>query len=154
MVNHTINATPPERLQQYLQTTISAQRPNHLKILSAHRNYTESLNVQKIASEFVSRNQKRQIAFGKVWCVSDCFVVYRLHDSASLWQCSVKNYGWILMFCQTQIIRFFLVILDCWPHQSFLPSAAVGYIHSPTSSVFFIIKEMIRLFSTFSNNIL
>jgi len=33
-------------------------------ILSVHRNYTEGLNVQKIALEFVSRNQKRQIVFG------------------------------------------------------------------------------------------
>ena len=29
------------------------------------------------------------------------------------------------MFCQTQIIRIFLVLLCRWPYQSFLPSAAV-----------------------------
>jgi len=32
------------------------------------------------------------------------------------------------MFCQTQIIHFFLVILSRWPYQPFLPSAAVAVL--------------------------
>ena len=39
---------------------------SYLMILSVHRNCIESFNVQKIASVFVSRNQKRQIVFGKM----------------------------------------------------------------------------------------
>ena len=54
------------RLKTYFRTTTSTQRLNHLMHLSVHRYCTESLNVQKIASEFVSRNQKCQIVFGNV----------------------------------------------------------------------------------------
>ena len=68
------------RLKTYFRTTMSTQRLNHLMHLSVHRYCTESLNVQKIASEFVSRNQKRQIVFGKVWRVSNyvfCLLITR-----------------------------------------------------------------------------
>ena len=59
------------RLKMYFRTTMSTQRLNHLMPLWVHRCCTESLNVQKIISEFVSRNQELWIVFGNVWSVSD-----------------------------------------------------------------------------------
>jgi len=55
-------------------------------ISSAHRNYTGSLNVQNIASEFVSRNQKRRDVFGKsdasfIIFSSDCTTMLRCHPA-------------------------------------------------------------------------
>jgi len=65
------------RLKTYFRTTNSTQRLNHLMHLPVHRNCTERLNVQKIASEFVSRNQKRQIGLERCnVCLLMFFFVY------------------------------------------------------------------------------
>ena len=47
------------RLKTYLQTTMCQDRLNHLLLLYCHKARTESIDLSKIASSFVSANDRR-----------------------------------------------------------------------------------------------
>ena len=52
------------RLKNYLRSTMTQNRLNHLLLLHVHKRACERLNIQKIAIEFVSRNERRLNYFG------------------------------------------------------------------------------------------
>ena len=55
----------------YLGSTMTQGRLNHLMILSAYRNRLDKMDLRKVASIFVQKNDGRRHAFGKFefcWC--------------------------------------------------------------------------------------
>ena len=52
------------RLKNYLRSTMTQKRLNHLLLLHVHKRACERMNIQKIAIEFVSRNERRLNYFG------------------------------------------------------------------------------------------
>ena len=54
------------RLKTYLRNSMTSQRLNHMMILHIHKDLTDQLDLNKVAAEFVSRNERRQRCFGSV----------------------------------------------------------------------------------------
>ena len=54
------------RLKTYLRNTMTTQRLNHMMILHVHKDLTELLDLNRVAAEFVSRNERRQHCFGNI----------------------------------------------------------------------------------------
>ena len=52
------------RLKNYLRSTMTQNRLNHLTLLHVHKRACEMLDIHKIAAEFVNRNERRQSFFG------------------------------------------------------------------------------------------
>ena len=52
-------------IKTYLQSTMTQGRLNHLMILSAYRNRLNEMDLRKVASTFVQKNDGRLHAFGK-----------------------------------------------------------------------------------------
>lgn len=52
------------RVQNYLRSTMSQERLNHLLILHAHRDVTDTLDLNAVARDFVSLNDFRRNLFG------------------------------------------------------------------------------------------
>ena len=53
------------RLKTYLRSTMTQQRLNNLMILHIHKEHTDSLDIMKVANEFIGRNERRVHIFGK-----------------------------------------------------------------------------------------
>ena len=52
------------RLKNYLRTTMTQKRLNHLMVMHIHKERTDQLNLSSIAKEFVSVNERRKSYFG------------------------------------------------------------------------------------------
>ena len=52
------------RLKNYLRTTMSQKRLNHLILLHTHKDRTDLLEISDIACQFVSVNERRENYFG------------------------------------------------------------------------------------------
>ena len=52
------------RVKNYLRSTMSQERFNHLMILHVHKSITDSLDIIQMANSFVSRNEHREHVFG------------------------------------------------------------------------------------------
>ena len=52
------------RLKNYLRTTMSQKRLNHLILLHTHKDRTDLLVLSDIARQFVSLNERRNSYFG------------------------------------------------------------------------------------------
>ena len=52
-------------INTYLGSTMTQGRLNHLIILSAYRNRLDKMDLRKVASIFVQKNDGRRHAFGK-----------------------------------------------------------------------------------------
>ena len=52
------------RLKNYLRTTMSQKRLNHLILLHTHKDRTDLLEISDIARQFVSVNERRENYFG------------------------------------------------------------------------------------------
>ena len=52
------------RLKNYLRTTMTQKRLNHLILMHVHKDKTDELDLSSIAREFVSANERRQNYFG------------------------------------------------------------------------------------------
>ena len=52
------------RLKSYLRSTMSQKRLNHTVLLHTHKDCTDKLDINAVASEFVSRNTRREF-FGQ-----------------------------------------------------------------------------------------
>ena len=52
------------RVKIYLRIVMNASRLNHLMILREHKHKTDELDLNKIAEEFVVRNDRRKYSFG------------------------------------------------------------------------------------------
>ena len=53
-------------MKNYLQSTMSEERLNNVMLLHVHKEETDALDVQEIASLFVSANTRRMELFGNV----------------------------------------------------------------------------------------
>ena len=47
------------RLKNYLQSTMTKERLNHVMLLHTHKDRTDNINLLEIAKEFVSYNDRR-----------------------------------------------------------------------------------------------
>ena len=54
------------RVKTYLRNAMNASRLNHLMILHEHKHKTDELYLNKIAEEFIARNDKRKYTFGTI----------------------------------------------------------------------------------------
>lgn len=54
------------RLKTYLRTTMAQDRLNHLLLLYCHKARTDAIDLSKIASAFVSVNDRRRHYFGSL----------------------------------------------------------------------------------------
>ena len=54
------------RLKTYLRTSMCQDRLNHLLILYCHKSRTDAIDLLKLASDFVSANEKRSEYFGAI----------------------------------------------------------------------------------------
>ena len=52
------------RLKNYLRTTMSQKRLNHLIVMHIHKERTDQLDLSNIAKEFVSLNERRKSYLG------------------------------------------------------------------------------------------
>ena len=52
-------------IKTYLRSTMRQGRLNHLMILSAYRNRLDEMDLRKVASIFVQKNNGRRHTFGK-----------------------------------------------------------------------------------------
>ena len=52
------------RLKNYLRTTMTQKRLNHLIVMHIHKERTDQLDLSSIANEFVSFNERRKSYFG------------------------------------------------------------------------------------------
>lgn len=52
-------------LKNYLRSTMSQKRLNHLLLLHTHKDKTDNLDIQSITREFISRNNRRLKFFGQ-----------------------------------------------------------------------------------------
>ncbi|MEO0685480.1 MAG: hAT transposon family protein, partial [Cyanobacteria bacterium J06649_11] len=52
-------------IKTYLRSTMKQERLNHLMVLYAYKDRLENLNLNKIANEFISKNDTRRLTFGK-----------------------------------------------------------------------------------------
>ena len=52
------------RLLTYLRSTMSEKRLNNCLLLYVHKDLTDTLNLQNIATEFISSNEDRRKYFG------------------------------------------------------------------------------------------
>ena len=52
------------RLKNYLRTTMTQKRLNHLIVMHIHKERTDQLDLSSIAKEFVSVNERRKSYFG------------------------------------------------------------------------------------------
>ena len=52
------------RLKNYLHSNMSQERLNHVIILHTHKNCTDQVNLEEIAEEFVTSNDRRLQYFG------------------------------------------------------------------------------------------
>ena len=55
-----------QRVKTYLRNTMTTQRLNHMMILHVHKHLTNLLDLHRVATEFVSHNQRRQHCFGTI----------------------------------------------------------------------------------------
>lgn len=53
------------RVKSYLRSTMHQERLNHLMVLHVHKDKTDQLFLPDIASEFVSKSERRFQVFGK-----------------------------------------------------------------------------------------
>ncbi|XP_044869697.1 zinc finger MYM-type protein 1-like [Mauremys mutica] len=51
------------RLKNYLRTTMSQERLNHLTFLHVHKNFTSELDIASLLDDFISRTKQRQKVF-------------------------------------------------------------------------------------------
>ena len=54
------------RLKNYLRSTMTQERLNHILLLHCHKTRTDSIDIHHIASSFISVNERRQQFFGKL----------------------------------------------------------------------------------------
>ena len=52
------------RLKNYLRSTTTQRRFNHLMLLHSHKDRTTSIDLVKIAKEFIAKNSRRNDFFG------------------------------------------------------------------------------------------
>ena len=52
------------RLKTYLRNSMTSQRLNHMMVLYAHKELTDQLDLRRVASEFISSNERRKHVFG------------------------------------------------------------------------------------------
>ncbi len=53
------------RIKTYLRSTMGQQRLNHLIVLTTHKEKTDSLDLETVAREFISKSERRITRFGK-----------------------------------------------------------------------------------------
>ena len=52
------------RIKDYLRSTMTQARPNHLKVTHVHKDRTDNLNIVDIAKAFISLNDRQSAFFG------------------------------------------------------------------------------------------
>ena len=52
------------RLKNYLRSTMTQKRLNHVVLLHVHKQQTDQLDLSEIASQLISANDRRRVSFG------------------------------------------------------------------------------------------
>ena len=59
------------RIKEYLRSTMSQQRLNHLMLLHVHKSRTDALKLVDVANDFISGHDHRKHIFGNEFKQSD-----------------------------------------------------------------------------------